>query len=171
MHVFLFIIVAASTVFSTSQAASNCSLCNLGEEFIPSNGYNCFSLSNAHVACTCPDQRYTLDKPCRICERENICGDNAGNLCSEVLDTVSSTQNDETHHFSCFCTDYTFFIGKACPSTTTVATSTTTTQPTDPVTTTQFIDTTVTTTTQKMTRPPTTTTKTTTEDDEFVEYN
>jgi hypothetical protein len=87
MLAFLFVVATASMAFSVANAASSnsykflfeqenishvvlftidCSLCKLGEQFTESNGYGCFPLSNGNVACTCPDQRYTLDKPCRM---------------------------------------------------------------------------------------------------------
>lgn len=44
----------------------DCSTCELEDSYIPSNGYGCFEFSNGDVACTCPDQRYTMNKPCRM---------------------------------------------------------------------------------------------------------
>ena len=44
---------------------SDCDVCQLGNYFVPSNGYGCFQLNDNSVACTCPDQQYLLNKPCR----------------------------------------------------------------------------------------------------------
>jgi hypothetical protein len=44
----------------------DCSVCRLDDSFNDSNGYSCFNLNDEHIACTCPDLRYALDKPCRI---------------------------------------------------------------------------------------------------------
>ncbi|CAF1306361.1 unnamed protein product [Adineta ricciae] len=138
MLAFIFIIATLATNCAVSYAASGCDACRLRDEFVAENGYKCFPLNNGHVACTCPDQRYTIDKPCRICERNSICG-GPDNFCSEILDSTSSGQDGNTHHFSCFCADFSFYIGKACPaSSTTMQTSTMTmtTTTTTPMTTT-----------------------------------
>ncbi|CAF4904579.1 unnamed protein product [Rotaria sp. Silwood1] len=152
MLVFLFIVAAIYTSFPHTNAASDCSVCELNEYYNATNGYMCFHISNGQVACTCPDQRYTLDQPCRICERKNICGDDPNNLCAELSPTSFTDNNDSTAHFACFCTDTSFYIGEPCPSI-----------PTTPITTTTLsvpISSTIVTTIGPLTRPTTTRTST-----------
>ncbi|CAF0802360.1 unnamed protein product [Adineta ricciae] len=162
MLVFIFIIATLATNCAVSYAASGCNACQLRDEFVVENGYKCFPLNNGHVACTCPDQRYTIDKPCRICERNNICG-GPDNFCSEILGSTSSGQDGEIHHFSCFCADFSFYIGKACPaSSTTTQTSTMTTTTTAATTSTTSTTVIMTMTTTSMTTTTDTMTITTT---------
>ncbi|CAF1180181.1 unnamed protein product [Adineta steineri] len=135
MLIFLFAIAVVNTGFLGTNAVSNCSLCMVQGDFSETDGYACFPLSTGRVACTCPDQRYTIDKPCRICERENICGDSSDNFCAEVSAISSDADGESTHYFSCFCSDHTYYIGKACPSKATTPVSTTATTTSVPATT------------------------------------
>ncbi|CAF1062111.1 unnamed protein product [Adineta steineri] len=135
MLIFLFAIAVVNTGFLGTNAVSNCSLCMVQGDFSETDGYACFPLSNGRVACTCPDQRYTIDKPCRICERENICGDSSDNFCAEVSAISSDADGESTHYFSCFCSDHTYYIGKACPPKATTPVSTTATTTSVPATT------------------------------------
>ncbi|CAF3180688.1 unnamed protein product [Rotaria socialis] len=136
MHVFLFFLIAACTAFQITYAASDCKACQLDEHFSDANGYSCFHLNNGKVACTCPDQRYTLDKPCRICDRANICGDNPSNLCSEISATVPAAQDNAKTNFGCFCVDMSFYFGEPCPSSPVTSTTTTGFSATTPILTT-----------------------------------
>ncbi|CAF4090250.1 unnamed protein product [Rotaria sp. Silwood2] len=143
MLVFLFVVVAIYTSFSSTNAVLDCSKCELDGYHNVTSGYGCFRLFNGHVACTCPDQRYTLDKPCRtismdlfksilrryiclgICDRKNICGDDPNSLCAELSSTSFTANNDTRIYFACFCTDLSYYPGKSCPSISTTATITT----------------------------------------------
>ncbi|CAF4088456.1 unnamed protein product [Rotaria sp. Silwood2] len=125
MLVFLFVVAAIYTSFSSTNAVLDCSICELDGYHNVTSGYGCFRLFNGHVACTCPDQRYTLDKPCRICDRKNICGDDPNSLCAELSSTSFTANNDSRIYFACFCTDLSYYPGKSCPSISTTATITT----------------------------------------------
>jgi hypothetical protein len=52
--------------FSCISFIIDCSACKLEKPFTESNGYYCFVLNDDNVACTCPDQRYILNNPCRM---------------------------------------------------------------------------------------------------------
>ncbi|CAF3762641.1 unnamed protein product [Rotaria sordida] len=116
MLVYLFVVAAIYTLSPITNAVSDCSLCKLNEYYNETTGYQCFRLSNGQVACTCPDYRYALDKPCRICERPNICGDDPNNLCAELSPTSFDPENDNDKNFACFCSDLSYYLGEPCPS-------------------------------------------------------
>ncbi|CAF0970718.1 unnamed protein product [Rotaria sordida] len=125
MLVYLFVVAAIYTLSPITNAVSDCSLCKLNEYYNETTGYQCFRLSNGQVACTCPDYRYALDKPCRICERPNICGDDPNNLCAELSPTSFDPENDNDKNFACFCSDLSYYLGEPCPSISTTPTATT----------------------------------------------
>ncbi|CAF0923266.1 unnamed protein product [Adineta ricciae] len=128
-------------------------VCELKGFFVTKNKYGWAKRGN-QIICTCPDGQYTIDKPCRICDREDICGENS--LCSEEL-----AISEPTARFICFCASGGYLLGEKCPA----VTGTTTITPTTiaPVTTTtSIVQATTTTTAVDLTTTTTTTTQTTT---------
>ncbi|UJR31075.1 hypothetical protein I4U23_018584 [Adineta vaga] len=95
--------------------------CELEGYFVPENGYGWAKLDN-RIICTCPDTLYTVNKPCRICNRDDICGLSDA-LCSEELDVPSTTA-----FFGCFCPGGSYILGEKCSQDSVTVTPVTTTQ-------------------------------------------
>ncbi|CAF1332141.1 unnamed protein product [Rotaria sp. Silwood1] len=108
-----FIALLLINIISSNPFQRNrCDVCNLTEDFIPSNGYQCFITNDYKVLCTCPDNlQSTINRPCRICDRENICGQSDA-LCSE--DPTFFGINNNNSHFICFCSSGKYEFDKKC---------------------------------------------------------
>ncbi|CAF1190183.1 unnamed protein product [Rotaria sordida] len=92
---------------------NRCDVCNLTGDFIPSNGYQCFISRDDEIICTCPDNlQSTINRPCRICHRENICGPSDA-LCSE--EPRFFNLNNKKSNFACFCSSGIYLFDKKCP--------------------------------------------------------
>ncbi|CAF5202607.1 unnamed protein product, partial [Rotaria magnacalcarata] len=88
-------------------------ICDLSGYFIPLNGYRWFIVNHNTTICTCPDNlQSTINRPCRICHRENICGSKEA-FCSEESTFFISTNT--SFHYACFCQSDLFLVDKKCP--------------------------------------------------------
>ncbi|CAF3469434.1 unnamed protein product [Rotaria socialis] len=88
-------------------------ICDLSGYFIPLNGYRWFIVNKNTTICTCPDNlQSTINRPCRICHRENICGSKEA-FCSEESTFFITTNT--SFHYACFCQSDLFLVDKKCP--------------------------------------------------------
>lgn len=65
------VVVACGRRFDESSFETNsispidCNVCELNDVYHEGKGYGCFIASNGVALCTCPDQRYEVNRRCR----------------------------------------------------------------------------------------------------------
>ncbi|CAF0990426.1 unnamed protein product [Didymodactylos carnosus] len=95
-------------------------MCQLDNRFKAASGYGCYYISEEQVACTCPNDHYVMNRPCRVCDREDFCG-SLDVLCAEGNTSLLNA------YFACACLNGQTLMGNPCDGVQQTSTSTSTT--------------------------------------------